>query len=404
MNKIILHIDMDAFFASVEQSANPALKGKPMAVIGTGKRTVVTTSSYEARKYGVTTGMTVADAKKCCPKIIFRTGDHLKYTYTSAKINKIFLKYTPYVEMYSVDESFLDITFCHQNGIIQTAKSIKKDIYMQTGLTCSIGMSHNKLLAKLVSDINKPNGLFYLKKQNVPEFLEKLPVNKLCGIGRKTTEYLLSLGIKTCGELGRFSVKELKKHFGVNGEKLSLMGQGEDSSPIVPIGAEEDAKSIGHSSTFDNDVFDQAILERYLFKLCDMVSRRMRRNKSWGDVISVTVRYMDFTTLTRQIKLKDIIQHTHSIFYYAKYILDEKCALSYPVRLLGVSISGLRKNDYQEDLFNNIEKRNRLFNAIDSVSEIFGNDSTNWGILLDRPLKTSTVISPSWRPHGVRSY
>ena len=400
MNRIILHIDMDAFFASVEQACHPALKGRAVAVIGAGKRTVVTTCSYEARKYGVKTGMTVPEARRNCPHLLFVEGDHKKYAYTSARINRIFLRYTPLVEMYSVDESFLDLSHCIARGrsVVETAHSIKKDIYNECGLTCSVGIAPNKLLAKLISDRSKPNGLFYLQAEHVSSFIEHLPVEELCGIGKKTKHYLNSLGIETCGELGRTSLRKLKKHFGLNGEKLFLMGKGIDESPVLPIGNEEDAKSIGHSSTFDRDIMTRCLLDQYLLKLSDMVSHRMRQENYWGQVLTVTVRYNDFTTFSRQRALKEYIQHTHSIFYYAKDILEEKFSLSQPVRLLGVSISRLKKDEYQEGLFDDIHKKIRLFQAIDKVNDRFGDNSLTWGRLLGRSLSLSHVISPSWRP------
>jgi len=406
MNRIILHIDMDAFFASVEQACSPGLKGRPVAVIGSGKRTVVTTASYEARAFGVKTGMTIKEAVRVCPNIYFVRGNHEKYAYISAKINSIFFRYTPYVEMYSVDESFLDLrdTNLEEESIIKTAQCIKNDIWEECRLTCSIGIAPNKLLAKLVSDISKPDGLFFLCKDDVSGFLENLPVENLCGIGKSTAKLLAKLGIRTCGELGRASEMLLKRYFGINGKKLSLMGKGIDLSPVSMAGEEEEAMSIGHSSTFDRDVFTRQLLEEYLLKLCDMVSERMRREAYWGRVIFLTVRFSDFISVSHQMALNEYIQHTHSIYYYAKALLRKKFRLTKPVRLLGVSVSKLKRNEYQEDFFKDMEKQIRFYKAVDRVKKKFGDESLIWACLIKGAVSISRVISPAWRPDGVRKY
>jgi len=205
MSRTIMHIDMNAFFASVEQQCNPFLRNKPIAVIGTNQRTVVTTSSYQARAFGVKTGMTLRKAKKHCPHLILVTGDNAKYTDTCVKITSIFKHYTPVVEVFSIDEAFLDVTASPSSFRNPThiASLVKKEIKDTLGLTCSVGIAPNKLLAKLASGLKKPDGLVEIKPKNVSLLLENLPVNKLCGIGPHLERYLAEMGIKTCGELGR---------------------------------------------------------------------------------------------------------------------------------------------------------------------------------------------------------
>ena len=228
MSSIIMCIDMDAFFASVEQQANPKLRGKPIAVIGSGNRIVVTTRSYEARKYGVKTGMNVYEAKKLCPHIILVVGDSEKYTHTCKELAKIYNKYTPDIGIYSIDEAFLDVTTTHHlfGGPESIGLEIKREVKDQFGINCTVGIAPNILVAKLASDIAKPDGLRWIKPENIEPLLKELPVKELWGIGSATAENLERLGIKTCGELGRTPASLLRDKFGIIGETLKLMGQG----------------------------------------------------------------------------------------------------------------------------------------------------------------------------------
>src|SRR5512136_1006250 len=226
--RTIMHIDMNAFFASVEQQCNPHLRGKPIAVIGSAKRTVITTSSYEARAYGVKTGMNVYEAKQRCPHLILVIGDNRKYTWTSSQIIKIFKEFTPQVEVFSIDEAFLDVTGSLRlfGSAERIAYLIKAGIRHQFGITCSIGIAPNKLLAKLASDMQKPDGLTVIRPEEVSRILETVPVKDLCGVGRKTARQLALYGITSCGDLGRFPVGVLRQRFGVIGERLQQMGRG----------------------------------------------------------------------------------------------------------------------------------------------------------------------------------
>ena len=222
MSNIIICIDMDAYFASVEQQANPKLRGKPIGVIGSGGRTVITTRSYEARKYGVKTGMNVYEAKKLCPDLILVIGDNEKYTYTCQELQVIYNKYTPDIEVYSIDEAFLDVTTTHHlfGGPEAIGTSIKKEVKDQFGINCTVGIAPNILMAKLASDIAKPDGLKWIKPEDAETFLKDLPVRELWGIGSATTERLEQLGIRTCGELGKAPASLLRNKFGIQGESL----------------------------------------------------------------------------------------------------------------------------------------------------------------------------------------
>ena len=255
MNRTIVHIDQNAFFASVEQQCNPKLRGKPIAVIGSG-RTVVTTASYEARAFGVKTGMNTWEARQKCPHLIFVVGDNRKYTHTSSGIVRIFLEYTPLVEVFSIDEAFLDVTGSLRmfGSAERIAGLIKEEIRRQFGLTCSIGIAPNKLLAKLASEMQKPDGLTVILPEDVSRTLERVPIEDLCGIGSRTHKQLALYGIQTCGDLGRFPVDILRRKFGIIGERLHCMGLGIDDSPVVPVEETEEVKSVGHSMTLERDI------------------------------------------------------------------------------------------------------------------------------------------------------
>jgi DNA polymerase-4 len=299
LDRVIMHCDMNAFFASVEQQSNPDLQGKPIGVIGSSGRTVITTSSYEARAFGVKTGMNVWEARQVCPQIILVVGDNRKYTYTSQQIFRIMLEYTPLVEVFSIDEAWLDVT--HSLSIFGSAERIayllKARIKHRFGITCSIGIASNKLLAKLGSDMKKPDGLTVIAPDRVNVLMESLPIKELCGIGRNMERSLNIMSIYTCGELGRCSLERLTGKFGVIGERLQQMGRGIDNSPIMALEDEQDVKSVGHSMTLKRDISDRRDIERYLLQLSEMVGRRARRYRVAGKTIHLTVRFADFKTV-----------------------------------------------------------------------------------------------------------
>ena len=398
--RTIMHLDMDAYFASVEQQCNPALRGKPIAVIGSGARTIITTSSYEAREWGVKTGMTVYEARRRCPQIILVEGNNTKYTDTCAELVSVYRCFTPLVEVYSVDEAFLDLTGSLQlfGSAASIARRIKQRVRKQFGLTCSAGIAPNKLLAKLASDLHKPDGLAEITPEAMPGFLKNLPVSKLCGIGKKVELKLVTLGIHTCAELGRADPMLLRHHFGIIGEVLHRMGRGEDESPVVPLESEPEAKSIGHSMTFSADIYQRDILDAYLLQLSEMVGRRVRREGFGGRTVSLTVRYADFTTFTKQHSRHHCIQESLDIFRAAQEILSS-FRLQQAVRLLGVSLSNLSRDSGQIPLFPEQRRAQVITRAMDEVNSRFGDFSLTWGSLLKR-YNHAGVISPAWRPEG----
>lgn len=400
MTNIILCADMDAYFASVEQQTNPKLRGKPVAVIGSGGRTVITTRSYEARIYGVKTGMNIHEAKQACPHLRFVTGDNEKYTHTSMQLQKIYLRFTPDVEAYSIDEAFLDISTTHHlfGGPESIGYSIKQKIREEFHITCTIGIAPNILLAKLASGLAKPDGLRWIRQEEVSALLEDLPLKELWGIGKGLTARLETLGIRTCGELGRAPVSLLRNKFGIIGELLKAMGQGRCNRPLYV--REQDPKSIGHSMTFAQDLSDRATIEAETLKLSEMVGKRARRYGFAGRKVSLTIRYPDFETVSRQTTLYDYTNLTHEIFQNALAILNS-IRVRDDIRLLGVCLSGLVKDRDQMYLFKDHRRAVSLLQAIDTVNDRYGDFKLVWASYLHR-LEPPRVISPSWRPSGIK--
>lgn len=396
-DRIIMHIDMNAFFASVEQQSNPALRGKPVAVVGRG-RTVVTTASYEARAFGVKTGMNKYEALKKCPDIIFVIGNNRKYTWTSSKIIKMMLDYTPLVEVFSIDEAFLDVTGSIRlfGSAERIAYLLKARIFHEFGLKCSIGIAPNKLLAKLASDMKKPDGLTIIKPDQIENILENLPIEEICGIGRKMKKHLNLLGIFTCSQLAGFPVNILRKKFGIVGDRLIQMARGIDDSPVITEEEEQDIKSVGHSMTFPEDTSSREQIKRYLLQLAEMVGRRARRYGVSGKTVHLTVRYDDFSTYGRQVSQPFHINLSMDIYNAAASIFDS-FSLELPVRMMGIRITNL--------MFKNDRIKVRATSAMDEVNSRFGDFKICFGSMIETEEedKGSRVISPSWRPDGIRN-
>lgn len=400
MSRIILCVDMDAFFASVEQKTRPFLKGKPIAVIGSAKRTVITTASYEARKYGVKTGMNIHEAKKVCPQLILVIGDNEKYAYTCRGLERIYLGFTPDVEVYSIDEAFLDITSSHHlfGNPEAVGIEIKREIKEKFGISCTVGIGPNKLIAKLAVDLNKPDGLRWIKPDDVTGILEDLPVKELWGIGQKISAILRTMGIKTCGELGRTPLSILRNRFGIIGIRLKAMGLGLDDSHVTR--EEEEPKSIGHSMTLPRDIGDRREIHAYLLRLSEMVGRRARRHGLMGKVISLVIRYPDFETFSKQKTFREYTDDTHVIYQSVIDILNS-LRLRDKIRLLGVSLSTLTRDPLQLSLFKESRRRKSLLQTMDRINDRYGDFTLIWGSYKIQEVD-SGVISPAWRPSGVR--
>lgn len=404
MARVILHVDMNAFFASVEQQSNPALRGQPVAVVGSQQRTIILTASYEARSFGVKTGMMLHEARQRCPALRLVRANNRLYTDVSSRIMRIFRDYTPLVEVFSVDEAFLDVTGSvdFYGSAKRIAFLVKSRIKACLGLTCSIGIAPNKLLAKLASDMEKPDGLTVIERNAIEQLMATLPVGELCGIGRQTERKLRRLGIDTCGQLGVAPVRLLKAHFGVIGHRLSLMGQGIDASPVIPPGQEPEVKTVGHSMTLRRDVSDRSDIARFLLQLSEMVGRRARRYQVQGRTVTLTIRYRDFSTFSRQRIQSTAIYRSEDIYRAAVAILDG-LLLTSPVRLLGVRLSNVQHRVAQIPLLEEERRADYLTQSLDRVNDRYGEFSVMPGSLLDVKGKGSHVISPAWRPEGIRN-
>ncbi|WP_306533704.1 DNA polymerase IV [Geobacter sp.] len=403
--RVIMHLDLNAFFASVEQQANPELQGKPIAVVGGNGRTVITTSSYEARAFGVKTGMAKWEALRVCPQLIIVVGDNKKYCYTSSRIMEMMRDYTPFVEVFSIDEAWMDVT--HSLSIFGTPERIayllKARIKESFGLLCSIGIAPNKLLAKLASDMKKPDGLTVIHPEDVNRVLERLPISELCGIGKKMGRHFAMMSIRTCGELGRADEARLTKKFGILGKVYKQMGQGIDYSPVSPAEEDDEVKSVGHSMTLPRDVDSREDILRYLLQLSEMVGRRARRYGVSGRTVHLHVRFADFySNVGKQNTLTSYINMSDEIFKASVRILDT-LELLQPIRQLGVRLTNLKFEAEQLSLFRDVQKRNDAIKAMDTVNDRFGEFRVTFGSLMNNEEKGSHVISPAWRPEGIRN-
>ncbi|WP_425446559.1 DNA polymerase IV [Dethiothermospora halolimnae] len=331
--RAIIHVDMDAFYASIEQRDNPKLKDKPIAVGGNPNgRGVVCAASYEARKYGVKSAMSSKKARFLCPSIIFLPVDMKKYKEVSRRIRYIFTKYSNKIEPISLDEAFLDVT---GKDPIKVGKEIKEDILRATVLTASVGVSYNKFLAKLASDMDKPNGFTIISKKWAQDILRPLPVRKLWGVGPKTEEKLNKLGIYKIGEIEKYNDIILKK-FGKRGLELIEFSKGIDNRPV-----ENSLKpqSIGEENTFSEDVIDKGVLYSTIDKYVKDIIYRIKVRKILIRTITVKIKYNDFSIETRSFTLNYPTDRQDVIKKTANYILDNKFKINKKIRLLGVTVS-----------------------------------------------------------------
>ena len=363
---VIMHVDMDSFFASIEQRDRPELKGKPVIVGGLrdSKRGVVSTCSYEARKYGVHSAMPIAQAVKLCPQGIFLPGDHSKYAAVSQEIRQVFYEFSPVVENTSIDEAFLDMTGCEHlyDTFEDFGKAIKRHIYETVSLTASVGIAPNKFVAKLASDYRKPDGLVIVRPSEVKDWLAPMPVNKVWGIGEKTAKALSTWRIHTIADLRRCSQRSLLQRFGKQGHDLYLLARGIDPRPVEP---ETEAKSIGRETTFSIDLTELSRLRQVLANLVADVGMRLRQQSLWGRTVTIKLRYSDFTTITRSISLPEPINNDDDIFAAADKLLQQHIQKR-PLRLLGVYLSQLTSVS-QASLFPD-SRRDKLTELIDELN------------------------------------
>lgn len=346
--RFILHIDMDAFYASIEQRDTPALRNQPLAVGGRSQRGVVAAASYEARKYGVHSAMPSAKAKQLCPDLIFVRARFDVYRSISREIKNIFLNHTPWVEPLSLDEAYLDVTDQVQSldEAAQLARQIRNEIKDATQLNASAGISFNKFLAKMASDQNKPNGQYIINPEMAREFMDTLPIRKFHGIGEATAKKMEKLGIHTGHDLGQMSDYDLSRHFGKAGMHYYNIIRGNDKRNVNP---KRIRKSIGVERTFsENRVNDNQLFET-LEEIIHLLRDRLAYHHRSGKTLTLKLRYSDFTTLTRSRTLTQNYD-PQSLGYYARELLGENRDENRPVRLLGLTISNLNEKNKGEQL------------------------------------------------------
>ncbi|UZO81920.1 DNA polymerase IV [Aquimarina sp. ERC-38] len=338
----IIHVDMDAFYASVEQLDNPDLKGKPVAVGGSSDRGVVSAASYEARKYGVRSAMSSVLAKKLCPDLIFVKSHFDRYREISNKIRVIFNEYTELVEPLSLDEAYLDVTHNKKGNPSATliASEIRDKILKTTGLTASAGISINKFVAKVASDYNKPNGQKTVNPEEVIEFLENLDVKKFYGVGKVTQKKMYEMGIYTGMDLKSKSLEYLEKHFGKFGGHYYRIVRGIHHSPVKP---NRQRKSLGAERTFHENIASEIYMTERLQDIAEEIQRRLARSKVAGKTITLKIKYSDFTLQTRSKTLPFYISDASVILEAAKELLYQE-KMKNSVRLLGISLSNLNTN------------------------------------------------------------
>jgi len=377
---------MDAFFAAVEQRDNPALKGKPV-VIGAdpkeGKgRGVVSTCSYEARKFGIHSAMPISIAYRKCPKAIFLPVNGKKYSEISGEIYRIFYEFTPEVEPISIDEAFLDITGSfHLFGTPQkTCRLIKSRIKKATGLIASVGLAPTKLAAKIASDLKKPNGFVEVTEEGLLDFLWPLDIRKMWGLGEKSEVVFRRMGINTIGDIARKDMQDLADAFGKNGAHFWYLANGIDGRAVE---AESEVKSVGNETTFEKDTLENTKIEAALMRLSEKVSTRLREGALKGRTVTLKIRLTGFKTYTRAVTISTPGNFTDMLYKEIKKLYNGFDTKGRKVRLVGVSVSNLSSADFCDSLFETSteKKTEKIHKAVDRIKKRFGTNSIRRAIV-----------------------
>jgi DNA polymerase-4 len=381
MARCIFHIDLDAFFVSVEQVLNPELKGKPVIVGGDPERRgVVASASYEARLFGIHAGMPSSRARRLCPQAIFIRARFSLYKGASAKFMEILGDFSPHIEPLGLDEAYLDVTGREEpyGSSRQLALAIKERIHKELEITASVGIATCKVVAKIASDLCKPDGLLEIAPGEEQAFLNPLPVAKLPGVGKKTEEALKEMGITTIGELASLPLDTIKRQFGAIGAVLHSYARGVDDREVETPG---EAKSISQQLTFAHDTQDRKFLEATLHNLCQEVCQELRSQNKRAKCVAIKLRYADFKTITRQVTLQEACDVTPVVFAAAQQLLIKALAQrEKPVRLIGIRISSLVGEGKQLPMFDSgTEKPEHLDKAIDKIRSKYGSTAIKTG-------------------------
>jgi DNA polymerase-4 len=383
MKKIIMHIDMDAFFASIEQNRKPWLRGKPVGVTGNPDgRSVIATASYEARVFGVKSGMPLGTAKRLCPEIILVQSDFDEYIRISKELINLLSFFSPAVEEFSVDEAFLDLTYVVKDfdEAYKLGSIIKKSVREKFNLACTIGISFNKLLAKVAVKLSKPDGLKMIRYDEVQSILEPLPVGKITGIGRKTELTLKEkFNVETIGQLQKISLNELIAVFHTYGKFLYNTSLGIDTSLVITAVDREDARSIGNSMTFDSDTDDFDFIKGVLRFLSGKVADRLRNANFYCRSVTITIRYSNFNTINHGKSISPTNLDS-MVFKTSTELFEESFREGSKVRLLGVSVCGLTRGiDLSLYGDKSFKKEGKVLLAMDDIRTRFGFDKVNYG-------------------------
>ena len=378
MQRTIIHVDMDAFYATVECLDDPALRGSPVIVGGLGPRGVVATASYEARAFGVHSAMPMSQARHRCPRAVFLQPRMARYRQKSAEVFDIFRSFTPLVEGLSLDEAFLDVTASLRlfGSPRKIAVAIKERIHAETGLTASVGLAHNKFLAKLASDAQKPDGLVEVAPDRVQAFLDPMPIARLWGIGRRTEPKLKALGILTIGQLRRADVSVVRPVLGNRADHYQRLARGGDDREVVPARPD---KSISHEVTFDTDRTDRSELLAELQRQAEAVSRRLRARRMLARTVTVKIRDHRFRTVTRSRSLRAGSSSTNTLYRMARALFEtwRESHRNTPLRLLGMGVSGLEdaeRSDYEQGDRLESGSEQSLDRVVDDINRRFGDD------------------------------
>lgn len=397
MSRVIAHIDMNCFYASVEEKYNPELRGKPLAIAGTVKTRhgIIVTSNYEARKLGVKTTMRVGDARKICPNIKFLQPDMEKYQKESKLIFDLIREYTTKVEVVSVDEAYIDLSEFEEP--IRVIATIQRRIYKQLGMPSSVGVSYNKFFAKMGSDLKKPLGFTIINKKNYKSILWNMDISEMHGCGKSASKKLKKMGISTIGDLANANEVVLHSLLGIQGLRLKKCANGEDNRELKYT---VERKSIGNSKTFSEDLVEEVEIKNQLKKLSEKVSNRAKSRNYVGNNISIIIRSSDFKNITRSKKIPEYIDSTVDIYNNALELVLDNYDFTYPIRLLGVSLNDIKKKDnlkVQLDIFDKKSyKKEEEFRKLSKKLKMeFGdNIITDFNNLDDK--KGKTIITTSF--------